>query len=85
MRTTNGIRSDWDVSIAEYTINKQHCDSYAFCSVTFSRDKTTPLEDNRQIPKKGLGQKNLAAENVISPVRRDSGEIVRDKTPNLFP
>lgn len=43
MRTAHGVRSDWDVSIAEYTIDKQHCDSYAFCSVTFDRDKAIPL------------------------------------------
>lgn len=43
MRTAYGIRPDWDVSIAEYTITKQHCDTYAFCNVTFNKQKTTPL------------------------------------------
>lgn len=44
MRTASGVRADWDVSIAEYTITKQHCDSYAFCSVTFDRDKAIPQD-----------------------------------------
>lgn len=44
MRTASGLRADWDVSIAEYTINKQHCDTYAFCSVTFNKAKTIPLD-----------------------------------------
>lgn len=44
MRTANGIRPDWDVSIAEYTISRQQCDTYAFCSVTFNRDKTIPTD-----------------------------------------
>ena len=43
MRTAHGIRPDWDVSIAEYTIPKQQCDSYAFCNVTFDKTKTIPL------------------------------------------
>lgn len=41
---TSMIRPDYDVSIAEYTISHQQCDTYAFCSITFTRDKKTPLD-----------------------------------------
>ncbi len=41
---TSMIQPDYDVSIAEYTISKQDCDIYAFCSVTFNPTKTTPLD-----------------------------------------